>query len=288
MEDGLNNECPCNSGENIENCCGKNLSDIGLNITADEKDTLLLEWVSKYGPTMANTFSDKTQKYVYRLSRYLDEIMDVYLGRPFPSPLEITGDTHETYMFLKHNNALHIVAAYRLLSEGLFIQSGALLRTAIESSMVLLDVFINPAALDRIENNTYKAQSVLKRVKIYIPKNIVDWYGYFSANFSHVGAIHSSQYIPRACYPDNWVILTGLQNILRSIVTYHELLERIYFFDIKKPWFWKITNGDIVFNDNSKIFIWADKLGKEIKNEFEEKYPDEETLKSNKTVTLKT
>ncbi|WP_395065109.1 hypothetical protein [Paraburkholderia silvatlantica] len=185
------------------------------------------------------------------------------MGVGYPSRVELTDNTDEIFRCQKHNIALTIAGAYRLLTEGLFVQSGVLLRTSIESCFVLLETATNPRCIDLIEKNKYEAQSVLKRVKQMVPDDLIKWYGYFSANFTHVAAVHQADYMPRACFPDNWVIVTGLQNIVRAIVSYHVVLERAYIEITGDPFFWKMDDGTIKFDDDSKIFAWVAALGEE-------------------------
>ncbi len=217
----------------------------------------------------------------------MDGVLDYYLARNYPSKIYVADDINEIYWHQKHNVALTLAGAFRLLADGLFIQSGVLLRTAIESSLVLLEVAINPSCIDLLAANKYRSQSVLKRIRAMVPQNVIGWYGYLSANFSHVAAIHQAPYIPRSCYPDNWIIVTGLQNILRSIVAYHILLERVYLDDIYEANFWIKMEKQVLFKEDSRIFKWADQLGKDINVALPTENPPAGVRLAKRYVTLK-
>lgn len=282
-----NSCCPCDSGKLISKCCRSSLNEIKIKIDTNSTETYLLDWIDKYSIPISDSFDKKARTFSYRISQYLDAVLDLYLDRGYPSKIRVKGDTDELYYFQKHNISLTIAAAYRLLAEGLFVQSGVLLRTALESSMVLLDTAINPKSIDEIINNKYQSKSILKRAKPELPPAIIRWYGYFSANFTHVAALHLAPYIPRACYSDNWVIVTGLQNILRTIVSYHIVLEKAYLPDVVDPWFWETSNNAIAFNDSSKIFEWADSLGTEVITQLPIKDIPPGVRQSNRSVNLK-
>lgn len=278
--------CPCGSGSSRADCCEPSLDAIGLGVNG-EHGTYLLDWVEKYAHPISESFHKKARTFGYRISRYLDGVLDAYMGADYPSRIELTDTTDEIFRCQKHNIALTIAGAYRLLSEGLFVQSGVLLRTSIESCFVLLETATNPSCIDLIEKNKYEAQSALKRIKPMIPNNIIKWYGYFSANFTHVAAIHQADYMPRACFSDNWVIITGLQNIVRAIVSYHVVLERAYIETIDDPFFWKKENGGIKFDDNSKIFSWVADLGAKINEAIPVDEKPAWAVRSRRSTTLK-
>jgi hypothetical protein len=282
----LGEHCPCGSGATPAECCDPSLEVIG--VSATQVETYFFDWMNRYGPATAKGFNEKARRFGYRLSRYLDTVLDFYMPLDFPSLVAVSGDTNEIYWHQKHNVALTLAGAYTLLAQGMFVQSGILLRTAVESSLVLLDVAHRPQAIDLLRTNKYKSQSVLRQVKELVPKNVVDWYGYLSANFTHVAALHQAPYLPRACYVDNWVIVTGLQNILRGIVAFHSLLERAHLHSVKDPWFWRATPEGVAFIDDSRIFKWAGDLGAEINKALPiDEIPSGYAV-SERSVTLKT
>ena len=172
-------------------------------------------------------------------------------------------DTDEAIRFIKHNILLSIFAAYSCLTEGLFIQSGGLLRSVIEDSMILLDVFTNEKQLSKVLNNKYSVKNLLTRIKKLIPKELVEYYGYFSANFTHFGPLHPAPYMPTLCLADNYIIVVGIENIIRAILTHHIILERIYYDESEYSYFWDKINKTLVFKENNRIYPWINKLIKE-------------------------
>ena len=119
--------------------------------------------------------------------------------------------------------------------------------------------------------------SLVGRVKKLLPECIVTWYGYFSSNFAHFGPAHSAPYVPRRCWPDNWVLVTGIQNIVRGSVAFGIILERLYFHQTDHPVFWRAASesGILVFDEEGPVWDWIDGLGKEIISQ----YPPDERKK---------
>jgi len=179
-------------------------------------------------------------------------------------------DANRALFHIKHNILLSLFASLSCLSQGLFLQSGTLLRSLFEDCLVLVDLFENEGQVEKFLQNKYSTKGLVSRVKKFIPNDVVTWYGYFSANFAHFGPLHPAPHLPRACYPDNWVLVIGIQNIVRAVVTLHLVLERIYFDQTTHPFFWKRvgTKPDLIFNEDSKVFSWAQKLGKELVTQY--------------------
>jgi len=118
-------------------------------------------------------YADPARPFVYRISRYMDTVLDMYLAQDYPSHLSVDAGTSEIYRAQKHNVAMTIMGAYGLLAQGLFVQSGILLRTAVEASMVLLDVALHPKIIDDLAKNKYDSKSVLRNLKGLIPRDVV-------------------------------------------------------------------------------------------------------------------
>lgn len=211
-----------------------------------------------------------------------------YLAAPHPLVDSPEDSIHALFESHKHSIALTIAGSFRLLADGLFLQSGMLLRSAVESSLVALDASRRPAAISELRSNKYESQSILRRVKGLVPTDVVRWYGYFSANFTHTAALHQAPYLPRACYPDNWVIVTGLQNILRAVVTYHIALERAHASLIAPQWFWVADGAEWRFNESSPIFTWAQNLGAGIQRDLPTDKPPPGMVVSPTSIRLKT
>lgn len=258
--------CICGSKKDFDHCCQPYIT--LLNLNTEILSPLLIDWRLKYGSATSEGFHNKTTAFSYRISLYLDSIIEKYM------PLGYPGDHDNKYKELvfsiKHNILLTLFSAYSCLCEGLFIQSGILLRSVIEDSFVLIDIFQNSSQLEKLTNGRYSPHNIVARIKKFVPNELIDYYGHFSSNFSHFGPIHPAPYMPRACYEDNWVIVVGLENIIRAILTYHISLERIYYKNIADHYFWNIEDKNelLVFDEQNKIFEWVNLLVKELNSSF--------------------
>lgn len=269
--------CPCGSKKYFSQCCEPYFSILGLKSPPLESETLLLSWLEDYSTPIVQAFMQKARIYVFRISSYLDEIAEKYFTLGFLGSASDQEYADRSIFHIKHNILLSMFAALSCLSQGLFLQSGVILRSLCEDCLVLIDLFENKGQIDKFLQNEYSTKNLVSRVKKFTPNDVVQWYGYFSANFAHFGPLHPAPYLPRACYPENWIIVVGLQNIVRSITTFHLVLERLYFDQTTQPLFWKRTEGkpDLVFNEDSIVFEWTEKLGKEIVSN----YPPDERKK---------
>lgn len=237
--------------------------------SVDKKNTVLLEWLDRYSPPIMRAFRDKADKYLIRIACYLENIVDLYLPLKF--------DPHNWYIIpiddylepIKLNILHSLFASVSCLSQGLFLQSGIIIRSITEDCLVLIDLLENDGQFEKLDGGTYSTTGLIKRVKTKIPKDIIQWYGYFSGNFAHFGPLHSAPYLPNACYSDNWVLVTGFQNFVRAVITLHITLEKIYHEQVGHHMFWDEDNeGELTFKENSQGFVWANELGAEIVKEF--------------------
>ena len=277
--------CKCKSGKRYEDCC-KKYSAI-LNITPEQENVqpLLLEWLEIYSSPIANSFLTKSRKYLHRISVYLDSVLTRYLNLGLPDtgiypenvilwePLVVFDskdkqELYDAFGAIKNNILLTIQASVSCLSLCLYMQSGTLLRSAIESSMVLLDIIENEEQLELLLEDKYSTNSLLTRVKNYVPKIIIKWYGHFTKNFSHFGPLHVAPHMPRKCYPDNYILVTGIENVNRAIICYSIILERLYYNYTSEPFFWKRKEADLVFQEDNKVFDWHKAIGQELVSEF--------------------
>jgi hypothetical protein len=225
---------------------------LGLRKSSVGSDTILVEWFDLYSSPIIESFTRKTRAFVLRISWYLDAILDQYfpIVKEKMSPQEnkiITG----TELQILHN----IIGALSCLAQGLFMQNGILIRSAIENCLVLVDLIENKQA-GKIISGKYSVNNLISRVKNAIPSLIIDWYGHFSANFTHFGPLHPAVYLPKACFAENLVLVHGLQSIVRAIVTFHIVLERVYFNEASVHLFWAKApeNADLIFNSESIVF----------------------------------
>ena len=76
--------------------------------------------------------------------------------------------------------------------------------------------------------------------------------------------------MPRKCWDDNQVIVEGLQNLVRSAVCYHICLERAYAERVEGACFWHTESdtGTLRFDEDSRVFTWAERMGKEVVGRF--------------------
>jgi hypothetical protein len=257
--------CPCGSGRPFPECCEPYSLMLGLEFKP-ELSTIFFEWLLVYSTPIFASFMQKVGSYVFRISAYLDGVMDKFFTFGFERNTTNKDDADEAIVSIK-NNILHsLLASLSCLSQGLFLQSGSLLRSSTEDCLVLLDLFENSGQMEKLLDGKYKVNDLVSRVKKAIPHDFIEWYGYFSKNFIHFGPLHPAPYLPRACFGDNYILVAGLQNLVRAIITFHVVLERVYFDKTPIPLLWKRVEGekDLVFNDDSPVFDWAGELGKEI------------------------
>jgi hypothetical protein len=261
-----NQKCPCGSGKNFSDCCEKYLRAPNSYKWGTKPETVLFDWMDAYSQPIVTSFMEKSRPYVFRISCYLDSIVDRFFPLEFDKPSADKKAVNEAIFSIK-NNILHsLLAAFSCSCQGLFVQSGILHRSLTEDCLVLVDFWENNGQIEKFLKGNYSASGVLSRVKAYVPKNIRDWYGYFSANFTHFGPLHPAPYLPTGCYGDNYVLVAVLKNMVRAVVTFHTVLERIHFNQIQNPVLWKRENTEsaLIFCEDSAVFDWADELGKEI------------------------
>ena len=266
--------CLCGSGNVFSACCGPYASMWGLKPSWLESGTALLNWSEVYSIPIVQSFREKVGTYIFRVSWYLEGIIDLYFYLGFRNTSLDQEAVDEAIFYIKHNILLSLFASFSCLSQGLFLQSGAILRSLFEDCFVLVDLFENEGQVEKFLQGKYSVNGLISRVKKFIPSSFIIWYGYFSANFVHSGPLHPAPYMPRACYPDNWVLVVGLQNIVRAVVTFHLILERLYCGHTAQHLFWKQLDGEpvLVFSEDSIVFTWAEKLGEEIVS----RYPPDE------------
>lgn len=267
-------KCPCGSGKNFSDCCEKYLRVPGHYKWGIKPKTVLFDWLDVYSQPIVTSFIEKARPYVFRISSYLDSVVDQYFTLEFDTHISDKEAVNKAVFSIK-NNILHsLLASFSCSCQGLFIQSGILLRSLTEDCLVLVDFSENKRQIEKFLRGNYSASGVLSRVKAYIPQNIRDWYSYFSKNFTHFGPLHPAPYVPTGCYADNYVLVAVLQNMVRAVVTFHTVLERIHFNQIQSPVLWKQegTESALVFCEDSPVFDWTEELGKEILSRYN---PDE-------------
>lgn len=259
-------KCPCGSGKTFSDCCEKYIRAPIDYEWGTKTETILFDWLDMYSQPIITAFIEKARPYVFRISCYLDSIVDKFFPLQFDKTYSDKEAVNEAIFSIKNNILLSLLAAFSCSCQGLFVQSGILHRSLTEDCLVLVDFWENEGKIDKFLKGTYSANSVLSRVKAYIPENIRDWYSYFSKNFTHFGPLHPVQYSPTGCYANNAVLVIGLQNMVRAVVTFHTVLERIHFDKVQNPLLWKRVGSEyaLIFCEESVVFDWADELGREI------------------------
>jgi len=266
----FSNLCPCESGKDFSTCCEPYTSLLHKVERLDE--TVLLSWINRYSLPIQDSFKKKASTIVFRISIYADIVFESLYLLGFRLFRHDQENLDESFRAAKHNIMLSLFASLSCLSQGLFLQSGSLIRCCIEDSLVLLDLSEHDSQLIKFLSGNYLANNVLKRVKQFIPKNFLRWYGHYSANFIHFGPFHTAPYIPRACYPDNYVLGSGLENLLLAMYMIHVVLERAHFNQLQKPFFWISHNKSYPeFQENNIITQYVHNLQKEIYLKF---HPD--------------
>ncbi len=262
---GRSLRCPCGSRKLYSNCCEKYFGTI-LELGANPKETIFLEWLNRYAPPMAQEFMRKGKTYIFRISWLLDNLLERYFNFPVVQKNGRLETIDEPICCIEHNTLLCLLGALSCLQQGLFIQSGILLRSVLENCFVLVDLSENKGQIERLLQDKYSVSDLLRRTKSLLPDCLVRWYGYFSTNFAHFGPIHPAPYMPRRCWPDNWVLVTGIQNIVRGSVALGVVLERLHFDRSRQPVFWKVNSEseDLIFDEQSPVWDWVDELGKEL------------------------
>jgi len=263
-------KCPCGSGKNFSDCCEKYLRIPGGYEWGTKPETVLFDWLGMYSQPIMTSFIEKARPYVFRISCYLDSVVDCFFPLEFDKPSSDKEAVNEAITSIK-NNILHsFFAAFSCSCQGLFVQSGILHRSLIEDCLVLVDFWENKGQIEKFLRRSYSASGVLSRVKPYIPQDIREWYSYFSKYFTHFGPLHPAPYVPTGCYANNYVIVAVLQNMVRAVVTFHTVLERIHFDQVQSHVLWKQegTDSALIFCEDSPVFDWVDELGKEVLSNF--------------------
>ena len=191
------------------------------------QDSLLMDWLFTHAQFSPVRYVEKVHLFLYRISSYSDKIVDLYYPLNF---VDKRNAKDEALYALKINILNSILASLTCISQGLFLQSGILLRSVIEDSLILVDISENANQFLRFLNKKYKTNNLLSRVKSNVPECIISWYGYFSSIFTHSGPLRNIDILPMACHPDDYIVVAGMQNITRACVCLDICLERIYYY----------------------------------------------------------
>jgi hypothetical protein len=232
----------------------------------DPRKTALLDWLGRCAPPTAREFRRKARAYIFRISWLLENLLERYFDFPVVQMNGRLESRDEPICWIENNTLLCLFGALSSLEQGLFVQSGILLRSVLEYCFVLVDLSENKEQMEKFLKDKYSVNGLLGRAKSSLPDRLVEWYGYFSANFAHFGPIHPAPYLPRLCWPDNWVLVTGIQNIVRGCVAFGIVLERLHFDESRQLVFWKVDskNKKLIFEEDGTIWDWIEELGKEI------------------------
>ena len=258
----LEMQCVCGSDKNYSDCCAPYINLIG--IKAIEKDSILVSWLDKYSNPIMQTFRRKTLQILFRISVYAEFAYSKigYLGCGF---YHDESDYLDQAIISTKRNIIHsFLGATSCLSQGLFLQCGALIRCCIEDSFVILDLLSNEDQLRLFLRGKYLTGNVLSRIRQSIPRYFLKWYGHFSANYAHFGPFHCAPYIPKKCYPDNYILGSGLENLLLGIYLFHVTMERAHISQIKSPIFWLASESKTwYFNEENYIAEFVNAIQKD-------------------------
>jgi len=108
--------------------------------------------------------------------------------------------------------------------------------------------------MEQFEKGELNTKGVLHKIKKIMPDFITDFYYYLTANYSHCGPFHQALFMPRTCYPDNYEIMVGLNNLALSTLIYHITLELAYLNQIKEPQLW--LKEEHKYIDTSSFSEW--------------------------------
>jgi len=231
----------------------------------------------------------KARTYIFRISWLLENLLERYFDFPVVQKNGRLESRDEPICWIEHNTLLSLFGALSCIEQGLFVQSGILLRSVLENCFVLVDLSENKGQLERFLQDKYSLNGLLGRTKSSLPDCFIEWYGYFSRNFAHFGPIHPAPYLPRLCWPENWVLVTGIQNVVRGCVGFGIVLERLHFNKSIEPVFWKLDpeNGNLTFDEQKPVWEWIEELGKEIVARYQPNERKEGFIYPGKTYKLK-
>ncbi len=282
-----NRPCACGSEKLSSDCCGPICKILNISLDVEPDDSLLTGWLTVYGPPIRDSFIKKASRFLYPISRYYDLIVNKYGALPLLNKDDPQG--RMTTTSLKMNIEHYVLGALTALAHGLFIPTGALLRCSIESSLALLDIASNPKSWLSFIDDSYDSRNVVSRIKRYVTKDVILWYGYLTANFVHIGPAHGAPVIPNICFRDNFVIVSSLQDIVRTCATYHMILERIHFNQIDDPMFWRRREDfDYIEHiEDGVVYKWAAALGELVLHEFPLNERKSDYIYLGKTIRLK-
>lgn len=256
-------ECPCGSGRSFQECCYEYVKILNRNEIPNE--SLLLSWIVRYSEPIKHTFMERGGSLIFRVSQYLDHVCDRYMSLGFPYKHCNQDLLDQAIKAIKNNILLTLLGSFSCLAHGLFLQSGSLIRCCIEDSMAFLEISENQKQRELFLKNRYSSVDVIKRIKPLIPQDIIRWYGHFSANFTHFGPLHSAPYTPRACYPDNYIIGSGLENTLFAIYVFHLVVERVHYSQVRASDLWKLNqDGLLIYVKNNCAWEYVSTLQDEI------------------------
>lgn len=260
------NRCPCSSQLSYYECCEPYFKLLHVNKIYMSKDSLFLDSLSSHAQHSPMQYLKRVNKFLFRISGYVDKIVDLY----YPLNLrDERSDKDDSIYALKINILNSLIASLTCLSQGLLLQGGILQRSVIEDSLVLLEISEDEDQFLKFKNNKYNTNNLLSRTKKKVPTCIVNWYGYFSNNFTHSGQLRNIDILPMACHPDDYAVIVGLQNLTRACVCLHICLERLDFQLVQDHLFWRKSDAsEFIFNEESQVFEWAYEMGKSIRKEF--------------------
>jgi len=201
VKTGRNEPCPCGSGKKYKFCCYQkndrpekgNILSIIIDPNRKEKVILtkdvLINQIHRDSQKIATSFDKLFIKHLEEISVELSRISKfILIAVHSPEPLE----NYETESLVIISNTQNtIIASIECLRRGYLVQTGILIRNAIESISTALYLIKDPKSIKAYKEGKLKSQSTISEAK-----KIVDGlgraYGFFSNHFAHLGEPHRS------------------------------------------------------------------------------------------------
>lgn len=129
--------CPCGSRKLYSNCCEKYLGIVQV-LGVDLRKTVLLDWLERCAPPTAREFMRKARPYIFRISGLLENLLERYFDFPVVQKNGKLESRDDPICWIENNTLLCLFGALSCIEQGLFVQSGIMLRSVLENCFVLL------------------------------------------------------------------------------------------------------------------------------------------------------
>jgi hypothetical protein len=113
-------KCPCGSEKTFSSCCEPYFSILNLSPNNLEEKPSLIGWLDRYSPPIIESFMNKLSTYIYRVSWYLDEIINQYYHLDFQMVILDMEAANKVIFALRENILLSL---FRVLSFAHFLRN---------------------------------------------------------------------------------------------------------------------------------------------------------------------